>query len=94
MCSHPENTDSEKEQNKYQSNHIGEAAIENALNNRRTWVKIARNRVFDCHLCHLSPVWRQMSIESSVSNDFRTTFVDSIHVFCCCHSGVQTVNGE
>ena len=36
------------------------AAIENALNNRRTWINITRNSVFDCHL---SPV-------VSVSNDF------------------------
>ena len=29
--------------------------------------KIDRNSVFDCHL---SPVWQQMAIENSVSNDF------------------------
>ena len=29
--------------------------------------KIDSNSVFDCHL---SPVWRQMAIENSVSNDF------------------------
>ena len=29
--------------------------------------KIDRNSVFDCHL---SPVWRQMAIENSVSNNF------------------------
>ena len=36
--------------------------------------KIARNSVSDCHL---SPVWRQMAIENSDSNDFLSTFVDS-----------------
>ena len=40
--------------------------------------KIVRNRVFDCHL---SPFRRQMSTENSVSNDFLSTFVDSINVF-------------
>ena len=29
--------------------------------------KIARNSVFDCHLL---PVWQQMAIENSVSNNF------------------------
>ena len=42
--------------------------------------KIARNSVFDCHL---SPVGRQMVIKNSVSNDFLSTFVDSIKVFDC-----------
>ena len=36
----------------------------NALNNRRTRIKTARNSVFDCHL---SPVGRQLAIENSVS---------------------------
>ena len=37
--------------------------------------KIDRNSVFDCHL---SPVWRQMAIENSVSNqifDQRSTII-------------------
>ena len=42
-------------------------------------LKIARNSVFDCHL---SPV------ENSVSNDFCSTFVDSISVFDFHLSGV------
>ena len=43
---------------------------------------IARNSVSDCHL---SPVWRQMAIENSDSNDFLSTFVDSINVFECVY---------
>ena len=39
---------------------------------------MARNSVFDCQL---SPVERQTAIENSVSNDLRSTFVDSINVF-------------
>ena len=50
--------------------------------------KIARNGVFDCHL---SPVGRQMTIENSVSNDFASTFVDSINVFDCSLSSVDTI---
>ena len=42
--------------------------------------KTARNSVLDCHL---SPVWRQMAIENSVSNDFLSTFFDIINVFDC-----------
>ena len=40
------------------------AAIDTALNNRRTRIKIARNSVSDC------PVGRQMTSDDSVSNDF------------------------
>ena len=47
--------------------------------------KMARNNVFNCHL---SPVGRQMAIENSVSNDFRSMFVDSIDVFDCRLPGV------
>ena len=47
--------------------------------------KIARNSVFDCHL---SSVWQQMAIKTSVSKDFLSTFVDSINVFDCSLSGV------
>ena len=42
--------------------------------------KIARNSIFDCHL---SPVGRQMAIKNSISNDFLSTFIDSIDVFDC-----------
>ena len=42
--------------------------------------KIAKNSVFNCPL---SPVGRQMAIENSVSNDFLSTFVDSVNVFDC-----------
>ena len=47
--------------------HTGQAAIENALSNRRTRIKVARKSVFECHL---PPVGRQMAIKNSVSNDF------------------------
>ena len=42
--------------------------------------KIVRNRVFDCHV---SPIGWQMAIKNSVSNDFWSTFVDSIDFFAC-----------
>ena len=42
--------------------------------------KIDINSVFDCHL---SPVGRQMAIESTVSIDFLSPFLDSIGVFDC-----------
>ena len=50
-----------------------------------THTKIARNRVFDCHL---SPDWRQMAIENTVSSHFdpRLSIVKSI--FDCRLSGV------
>ena len=39
--------------------------------------------------CHLSPNWRQMAIKSTVSNDFRSAFVDCLSsVFDCRLSGV------
>ena len=47
--------------------------------------EIDRNSVFDCHL---SPVGRQMTIENSVSDDFLSTFVDSIDVLDCRLPGV------
>ena len=47
--------------------------------------KSVRNSVFDCHL---SPGWRQMAIENTVSNDFLSTVVDSITVFDCRLSDV------
>ena len=43
--------------------HNGYAVIKNALNNRRTGIKIAINSVFDCHL---PPFGRQMKIKNSV----------------------------
>ena len=43
--------------------------------------EITRNSVFDCHL---SPVGRQIAIKNSVSNDFLSTFFDSIDIFDCC----------
>ena len=48
-------------------NHTGYAAIENVntIGDRRS--NIVRNRVFDCHL---SPNWRQMTIENTISSDF------------------------
>ena len=47
--------------------------------------KIVRNRVFHCHL---SPNWRQMAIENTVSSDFdpRSSIVQS--VFDCRLTGV------
>ena len=47
--------------------------------------KISRNSVFNCHL---SPFRRQIAIESHVSNDFLSTFVDCINIFDCCLPGV------
>ena len=49
--------------------------------------KIDRNSVFHWHL---SPHWRQMAIESSVSSNFWFAFLDSIGVFDCCLPGVKT----
>ena len=46
----------------------------------------ARNSVFDCHS---SPIWRQMTIENYVSNDFWSTFVGSNNVFDWRLSGVS-----
>ena len=53
--------------------------------------KIDRNSVFDCHL---SPDWRQMAIENSVSNDFWSTFVASINVFDWRLPGVGIVGSS
>ena len=65
--------------------HTGKAAIENALNNGRSRIKIDRNSVYDCHL---SPDWQQMAIKNTVSIDFLSTFIISINVFDCGLSGV------
>ena len=53
--------------------------------------KIVRNRGFNCHL---SPEWRQMAIENTVSNDFdpRSSIVKS--VFNCGLSGVTTAHAR
>ena len=48
--------------------------------------KIEWNSVFDSHL---SPMWRQMAIENTVSFDFWSTFLDSIGVFDCRLPGVK-----
>ena len=54
-------------------------AIENIF------LAIVINRVFDCHL---SPEWRQMAIENTVSSDFypRSSIVNG--VFDCRLNGV------
>ena len=53
--------------------------------------KIDRNSVFDCHL---SPIGRQMTIKNSASNNFLSTFVDSIDVLECHLLGVGLSNGK
>ena len=50
--------------------------------------KIDRNSVFNCHL---SPVWRQIAIENTVSIYFLSTFLDSIGIFDCRLPGVVLV---
>ena len=47
--------------------HTGYAAIEKDLIIDERGSKIVRNGVFDFHL---SPYWRQMTIENTVSNEF------------------------
>ena len=49
----------------YYSHRVGDVKNVNVIDRRRS--KIIRNRVFDCHL---SPDWRQMAIESTVSSVF------------------------
>ena len=46
-------------------------------------MEIARNSVFENR-----KIGGQMAIENPVSNDFLSTFVDSINVFDCRLSGV------
>ena len=62
-------------------------AIENALNNRRTGIKIPRNSVF-----YLPPKGRQMAIENYVSNDFylhlSIVFTFSIATYPVYYSGL------
>ena len=48
-------------------------------------LRIARHSVFDCHL---SPDRPQIAIKNSISNDFWSTFVDSINIFDCRLPGV------
>ena len=54
-------------------------------------IEIARNSVFDCRLATNDnrKIGRQMAIENPVSNDFLSTFVDSINFFDCRLSGVK-----
>ena len=81
------------------------AAIENAINNRRTRIKnrgMLRSKslstIDECGSksletvldCHLSPVLRQMAIENSVSNDFSSAFLETIGIFACRLTGVST----
>ena len=47
--------------------------------------KNARTSVLDCHLLSVRLI---MAMERSVSNDLRSTFVDSINIFNCPLSGV------
>ena len=47
---------------------------------------MARHRM--CSSSHLSPVWRQIAIINSVSNEFLSTFFDSISIFDCGLSGM------
>ena len=47
--------------------------------------KFARNSVFDCHL---SQVGRQMANKNPVSNNFLSTFADTINIFDWHLSGV------
>ena len=73
----------------FQHEHTGQAAIENVntIDERRS--KLVRNRVFDCHL---SPVWRQMAIKSTVSSDFLIRVRRLIkRVFDCSLPGVMKV---
>ena len=52
--------------------HTGQAAIENALNNRRNWIKSRKKQCFRLPLVArlLSPLGRQMAIENSISSGF------------------------
>ena len=52
--------------------------------------KKVRNRAFDCHL---SPDWRQMAIENTVSIDFYPCSSIFQSVFVCTLSGVTTLSG-
>ena len=65
------------------------AAIENSLNNRRTRIK---NRWKQCFRLPFVASGTTMAIENFVSNDFGSTFADSVNVFDCRLSGVSLVN--
>ena len=51
--------------------------------------KIVKNRVFDCHL---SPDWRQMTIENTISSDFDPCLSIVKSVFDCRLPGVILVH--
>ena len=69
------------------SHRVGGIENVNTIDERRK--KIVRNRVYDCHL---SPDWRQMTIENTVYSDFdsRSSIVQS--VFDCRLPGVRMVH--
>ena len=50
------------------SHQVGGNRNVNTIDERRS--KIVRNRVSDCHVSPVSPDWRQMTIENTVSSDF------------------------
>ena len=65
------------------SHWIGGNRIALTIDKRRS--KIARNSAFDCLL---SPVWRLMVIKNPVSNNFVSSFVESINFFDFTYPGV------
>ena len=54
--------------------HTGKTAIENALNNRRTRIKIARNSVFDCLLSLSGDKWQSKILFLTII-DLRSSIV-------------------
>ena len=69
-------------------NYTRQAAIENVNTIDAVRSKIVRNRVFDCHL---SPDWRQMAIDNTVSSDFDPCSSIVKSVFDCRLSCVLNV---
>ena len=63
--------------------HTGYATIKNINTINKHKSKIARNRVFDCHLW---PNWRQMAIKNTVSSNFLSAFVGCKELFRLPHS--------
>ena len=57
----------------------------NRYHYRRMLIKIVRNRIFDFHL---SPDWRQMAIENTVSSNFDPQLLIVKGVFDCCLSSI------
>ena len=55
---------------------------------RKADQKLLETAFFDCHLL---PISQQLAIENFVSNDFLSTFIDSINVFDCHLSSVILV---